>query len=81
MDSCSIVHCHRGLGGSSDASFTPQLMMVVASNQAGAGKREDQTWKIKKIQLLRHNLVLMLQRIMDTQHYLLILYTIESELA
>ena len=48
MDSCSIVNCHRGLGGSSDASFTPRLMMVVASNQAGAGEHEDQTWKIKK---------------------------------
>ena len=81
MDSCSIVNCHRGQGGSSDASFTPQLMMVVASNQAGAGEQEDQTWKISNLQLLGHNLAFMLQSIMDAQHYLLIIYAFESELA
>ena len=56
-------------------------MMVVASNQAGAGEQEHQTWKITKLLLLEHNLAFMMQRYMDAQHYLLILYTFESELA
>ena len=59
MDSCSIVNCHRGLGGSSDASFTPQLMMVAPSNQAAAdGSSKHGRSELEKAKFLAKTVIL-----------------------